>query len=88
MSDTQPFIAELFKRQPLGLLLVVVGALSLAFVAVCFERELNVGPFLGIGVVVAFLAWLVGGPLVLREASRIQTERRARESQRTTQPWQ
>ena len=87
MLRTHSFVAELFKRQPLGVALVVVGAIALAFVAVSFEAKLNVGPFLGIGVLVTFLAWVVGGPLTIRAASRIQAERRGRASERSSQPW-
>ena len=72
MANPQNFVAELFKRQPLGTALVVLGALSLVFVAVCFEASLSVGPLFGIGVVITFLSWVVGGPLALRAASRIQ----------------
>jgi hypothetical protein len=87
VPQTQSFVAELFKRQPLGVALVVVGALALVFVAVTFEAKLNDGPLLGAGVLVAFFAWVVGGPLTIRTASRIQAERRGRASERSSQPW-
>jgi hypothetical protein len=82
------FVAELFKRQPLGVSLVLLGAIAFLFVAVSFEAGIEVGSLLGVGVVVAFLAWLVGGPLTIRAASRIRAERRSRENERTAQPWQ
>jgi hypothetical protein len=84
---TQSFVAELFKRQPLGVALVAVGVFALIFVAVALEAKLNVGPPLGIGVLVTFFAWVVGGPLTIRAASRIQAERRGRASERSSQLW-
>ncbi len=88
MATRPSFVAELVQRQPLGVSLVLVGLVAFVFVAVSFEAGHNVGPLLGAGVIVTFLAWLVGGPLTLRAASRIQAERRIRVSERTEQPWQ
>ena len=85
----QPFfVAELVKRQPLGVSLVLLGGVAFVFVAVSFEAHFDVGPLLGAGVVVTFLAWLVGGPLAIRAASRIHAERRSRANERAAQPWQ
>src|SRR3954467_10480868 len=72
VAEQRHFIAELFKRQPLGVFLVVVGALSFIFTTIAFEAKLDVGPMLGGSVVITFLAWVVGFPLVHRAAWRLQ----------------
>ena len=88
MAAQSHFVGELFKRQPLGLSLVLFGGIAFAYVAFTFEPGVVSRLLIRVGVIVMFLAWGVGGPMTIRAASRIRAEQRFRDSQRTGQPWE
>ena len=87
MTERPHFIVELWKRQPLGLLLQGFAFLALGAICYVVEAEVETGVWphrLGL---VAVPALAVGMILTHRAAFRLQKERNAEKSTRSPAPW-
>jgi formate-dependent nitrite reductase membrane component NrfD len=88
MADRPHFMRELLRREPLGLMLWIVGLAAFAYVWFTLEPGVVSHPSLRVAVVFGFLSFAIGMPLTHGAAFRLQRERRAQDSARAPAPWE
>jgi hypothetical protein len=88
MADRPHFISELFRRAPLGPVLQLIGVAALAYVWFNLVPGAVSDPSIRVAAIISFLAFAVGLPLTHRAAFRLQRERRAQDSARSSAPWE
>ena len=87
MRADQPFLVELFRTAPVGLVLQLVGFASVAALWFMIETDRPASTAMKVVWGIGFVALAVGMHLTHRDARRIQAERHARKTARSPSPW-
>ena len=87
MRSEPPFLVELFRLTPAGLLLQLAGFMGLAALAFNFEEGTPISPGLKAVGVLGIVVLGFGMHLTHKHARRLSAARRARASERSASPW-
>ena len=80
-------MAELWRREPLGLLLHGFTVLTVCTVGYFITQEIDAYPWINIMAIVAFITTPIGMYRTHRAAFRLSQERRSQDCARTPAPW-
>ena len=86
MSREPSLLVEKFRRHPAGPILYLVGFVALGILWFNFEPGTAIPGIVKVIGLVGILALAVGMPLTHRHAIKLQSERRARVSARSSSP--
>ena len=87
MSREPSLLIELIRRHPVGPVLYLAGLVALGIFWLNFEPGTPTSGLVKVIVLLGTAAFAVGMPLTHKHAFKLQSERRARQSTRSSSPW-